>query len=472
MDLFRQPVLGAVLRWPRLRITLQLALLALSAAIVVHGLLGPQIAPRNLATVLTSIHWRGLLVVALLAVGSLFCTACPMMLARDAGRRLVSPRFRWPKWLRRKWLAIVLFVAVLFVYELFDLWELPLVTTWVVLGYFGLAIIVDLTFKGASFCKYVCPIGQFNFVASTMSPAQLQVRDLSVCGGCRTSDCIKGRRAEEPLRIVRRGCELGLFMPTKVGNLDCTLCLDCVRACPHDNIALATRVPGVEWLSTERRSGLGRLANRSDIAALAVLFTFAALLNAFVMTAPARAVEQWMLDTWGLRREAPALAMLFLLALVVLPATLVAGAAGLTRPMGKLQAPFRQSLVPYVFALVPLGFGVWLAHYGFHLFTGVLTVVPVAQSAAIDLFGWPAAGEPAWTLIGMPSGAVFPIQIGFVLLGTAGSVGLVRAIAMNEQSARPARAVVPWTLLVLVLAAAAIWIFVQPMDMRGVTALG
>ena len=472
MDLFRQPVLGAVLRWPHLRITLQLALLSLSVAIVVHALLGPQIAPRNLATVLTSIHWRGLLVVALLAVGNLFCTACPMMLVRDAGRRLVPPRGRWPTWLRRKWLAIGLLVAVLFVYELFDLWELPLATAWVVLGYFALALVVDLTFKGASFCKYVCPIGQFNFVASTMSPAQLQVRDVSVCGGCHTSDCLKGRRAEEPLRIVRRGCELGLFMPTKVGNLDCTLCLDCVRACPHGNIALATRVPGVEWLSTERRSSVGRLVHRSDIAVLAVLFTFAGLLNAFVMTSPARVLEQWMLDTWGLRREAAALAVLFLLGLGVLPAALITGVAVLARPAVAWQAPFRQRLVPYVFALVPLGFGVWLAHYGFHLFTGVLTVVPVAQSATIDLLGWPAAGEPAWTWMGMPSGAVFPIQLGFVLLGTAGSIGLVRAMSMNEPSARPARAAVPWTLLVLGLAAAAIWIFVQPMDMRGVTALG
>jgi hypothetical protein len=125
-----------------------------------------------------------------------------------------------------------------------------------------------------------------------------------------------------------------------------------------------------------------------------------------------------------------------------------------------------------VHALVPLGFGVWLAHYGFHFFTGVLTVVPVAQSAAIDLFGWPIAGEPAWTWMGMRSGAVFPIQLGFVLLGAAGSIGLVRAISTNEQPARPAGALIPWTLLVLGLAATAIWIFVQPMDMRGVTALG
>ena len=75
MDLLRLPLLGSFLRWRRARLSMQLVLLALTAAIVLHGLLGPQLAPRNLATVLTSIHWRGLLIVALLAIGNLFCTA-------------------------------------------------------------------------------------------------------------------------------------------------------------------------------------------------------------------------------------------------------------------------------------------------------------------------------------------------------------------------------------------------------------
>jgi hypothetical protein len=51
---------------------------------VLHGLFGPQIAPRNLATVLTWVHYRGLPVVALLAAGNLFCTGCPFILVRDA----------------------------------------------------------------------------------------------------------------------------------------------------------------------------------------------------------------------------------------------------------------------------------------------------------------------------------------------------------------------------------------------------
>src|SRR5919106_2543705 len=103
VDVLRLPAIGPLLGTRHFRLTMQIALLVLSAVIVWHGLFGPQIAPRNLSTVLTSIHWRGLLIVALLAIGNVFCFACPLVLARDAGRRLVAPRLSWPRGLRRKW---------------------------------------------------------------------------------------------------------------------------------------------------------------------------------------------------------------------------------------------------------------------------------------------------------------------------------------------------------------------------------
>ena len=112
MDLLRWPVVGALARRRHARLALQLPLLVLAGALVAHGMLGPQLAPRNLSTVLTWVHYRGLLVVAVLAIGNLFCTGCPMILARDAGRRLFHPGWRWPRHLRNKWPAIVLFVAV------------------------------------------------------------------------------------------------------------------------------------------------------------------------------------------------------------------------------------------------------------------------------------------------------------------------------------------------------------------------
>lgn len=63
------------------------------------------------------------------------------------------------------------------------------------LGYFGLAIVVDTVFAGAAFCKHLCPIGQFNLAASTLSPTELRIVDRETCRSCRTSDCIKGNEA-------------------------------------------------------------------------------------------------------------------------------------------------------------------------------------------------------------------------------------------------------------------------------------
>jgi hypothetical protein len=367
-----------------------------------------------------------------------------------------------------------LLVLVLFSYELFDVWALPGGTAWLVLGYFVVALAIDLLFKGASFCKHICPIGQFNFIAATMAPTELQARDMATCRTCRTYDCIKGQRTvAEPLRIVQRGCELGLFMPAKVGNLDCTLCLDCVHACPHDNIALLTRVPGLELLETRRRSGIGRLAERPDIAALAVVFTFASLINAFAMTAPAVAIERRLAGLLHVTSEVFALGLLFLLALVVLPAMVLTGAAAATRALaGDDGASVGAIARRYAFAMIPFGLGMWLAHYGFHLLTGILTVVPVTQSAAIDLTGWAALGEPAWRLTGMQPGSVYPIQLGFVLLGTCGAVGLVQAISSRDHPTRATAASVPWFVVTVLLAALALWILNQPMEMRGMGGIG
>ena len=469
MDVLQLPAIGTFLRWKRARLMLQLVLLSLAAAIVVHGLLGPQTAPRNLATVVTSIHWRGLLVIAIVAAGNLMCTACPMILARDAGRRILPPRFSWPRRLRRKWIGLALLVAILFSYELFDLWERPAATAWLVIGYFGAALLVDLLFRGASFCKYVCPIGQFNFIASTMAPAELRVRDANTCRSCRTSDCIRGTRDPvRPLHIVRRGCELGLFLPSKIGNIDCTLCLDCVHACPHDNIALTTRVPGMELLETRRRSGIGRLSARPDVAALAVTFTFAAIVNAFAMTAPAAGVVRSFANLLGLSTGAGPLALVYFIALAAAPAVLLAAAAMLTRTAAHdRDRTLTATAMAYSLALVPFGAGVWIAHYGFHLLTGILTIVPVTQSAAIDLSGWALLGEPAWRLSGVQPAAAYPIQLGFVLLGACGSIGLAHATALRDHPARAGRASAPWIAVVLLLAAASVWIIGQPMEMRG-----
>ena len=70
--------------------------------------------------------------------------------------------------------------------------------------------------------------------------------------------------------ILQRGCELALFLPSKVGNMDCTFCLDCVHACPHDNIGICSRLPAGELMTDPQRSGIGFFSRRKDIAALTI----------------------------------------------------------------------------------------------------------------------------------------------------------------------------------------------------------
>jgi polyferredoxin len=162
-DLLKVPLLGRFLRWRRSRIALQIPLLLVGLIMIAHAFLGPQLAPKNLAPLLTWVHFRGLVVILILLAGNVFCMACPFMLPREIARRWATPRWRWPRVLRNKWPAIGLFVLVLFAYELFDLWSSPRLTGVLIAGYFAAALLVDTLFRRASFCKYVCPIGQFNF---------------------------------------------------------------------------------------------------------------------------------------------------------------------------------------------------------------------------------------------------------------------------------------------------------------------
>jgi ferredoxin len=474
-DLMRIPGIGHLLRWRYARPVLQAPLLILSLIMILHGLFGPTLAPKNLATTLSWLHFRGVLVLILLCAGNFFCLACPFMLVRQLARRIFKPRFDWPRALRNKWLSVGLFVLILFTYELFDLWSSPWWTALLIVAYFLTVVAVDGFFKHASFCKFVCPIGQFNFVASTLSPLEVKVRDQDVCTSCHTKDCIRGRREPVSDLVTIRGCELALFQPRKVGNMDCTFCLDCVHACPHDNIGILSRMPASELMIDPIRSGIGYFSRRKDLAALVIVFTFGALLNAFGMVSPVYAVERWLGQILHVNHETPVLGVIFAAFLIVEPVLLLGTAAwltsiGISRTLTNgTTAGKERALLPlavrYTYGLVPLGFGMWLAHYSFHFLTGLYTVIPVSQNALANL-GWPILGQPRWTLTGIPSNIVQVVEIGFLALGFAGSLLVVHSLAEDDSPEKPLRAFVPWAAVCLVLWLASMWLMFQPMEMR------
>jgi hypothetical protein len=295
---------------------------------------------------------------------------------------------------------------------------------------------------------------------------EVAVRDQKVCTGCHTKDCIRGQReTHSDLVVIQRGCELALFQPLKVGNMDCTFCLDCVHACPHDNVGILARTPGDELVVDPMRSGIGHFSRRKDLAALAIIFSFGALLNTFGMVSPVYAVENWIAGLFHLNHEAPVLGFLFTSFLVIEPALLLGLAAWLTHKLGTQIRPIVPTAVRYSYGLVPLGFGMWLAHYGFHFFTGLLTFIPVTQNAVANL-GWPILGAPMWTLTGVPLHFVRPIEMMFLGLGLATSLLVTYRLAERDSPTRPWRIFIPWGTVSVIVSVAALWLLYQPMEMR------
>ncbi len=438
-DLLRMPILGPMLSHPYFRRAAQTVMFVLAAAIVVDGLFGPQVSALNLAGVLPWTHWRAFSVLALLIGGNFFCMACPFTLPRDLARRFLPARRLWPKQLRSKWAAVGLTVLYLWAYEAFSIWDSPWWTAWIVVGYFATALLVDGIFQGASFCKYVCPIGQFHFVNSLVSPLQVTVREPKVCDSCQTHDCLHGHAGQ-------RGCELYLFQPKKAGNFDCTFCLDCVHACPSGNVGILASPPGLSILDDRPRSGIGRLA-RLDIAALVLLLVFGGFVNAAAMTLP---VIQWM-NEWqgrfGFTSRAPMVAAFYFVGLFV-PLIL----------LGVLSRPrWRDPGITFALTLAPLGFSMWIAHFWFHFLTAWSSIVPAAgralhissvASSNMQTFTWLPPAE----ILLLDAGLLLTLYLGWRLAGRIG---------------RTLRLFTLWAILAVLLYAAGLWILFQPMQMRG-----
>jgi cytochrome c oxidase assembly factor CtaG len=474
-DLLRVPVLGPFLRARYGRMTLQTASFLIVALVVADGFLGPQMGAMNLAGILPWTYARAFGVIALLVLGNVFCMACPFMLPRELGHRLGLARFHWPRLLRSKWIAVGLLVLFFWSYEAFGIWDHPMRTAWVLIAYLAGAMLVDTFFRGASFCKYLCPLGQFNFTGSLLSPLVLELRDHGTCGRCATRDCIAGNPRQ-------RGCELELYIPQKVGNMDCTLCMDCVKACPHDNIGLFAGAPVADLLRDPPRSSIRHFSARVDIAVLALVVVLAAFASAAAMVGP---VAAWLQSAarW-LTQQSPAQwlspTLLSGVGVVVLSVTVIASIfavnlAGLR--LSRLGGGGR-SLLPRAkevfcrlsLAFLPLGLSMWAAHLVFHLVTGWATLSPALVQTAHDL-DWHVAAQPQWGSVMPPlvAGSILSVQLLLLDAGMLLTLYLGWRLARQwvASAGRALLLLLPWTLPVVLGYAAGVWILLQPMQMRG-----
>lgn len=439
------------LRWLLTRRPLQFSLivpnLLVFTLIVLAGLVGTATGATNFSTIFVWLAWWGLLILVLVPLGGrIWCAMCPIpapgeWLARGAiverSRRVVGAGRAWPRALRNLWpafgglLLLVLFGLVVT--------TRPLVTALLLLGFTLVALATHLLFEGRVFCRYLCPVGGLIGVYAMAAPLELRARDLEVCRLCRDKACFRGGE---------RGYPCPTFQFPGGGlqrNTYCVLCTECLKACPHENVALRLRPFGAD-LSVTR-------GQRADEAWMALLLLGTALAHSVVKLGPWGWIKSWA----NLDRPVEFLlyAALFIgTVLVALPALhlltawLSRAAAGSRAPLGKL-------FVAYAYALIPLSLGAWMA-FTLAVVLPNLSYVPRVLS---DPFGWGwnllGTREATWTWL--PVGVLPWAQVALLLGGLWGSIRVARGIvaqALGETTA--GRGLVP----VAAFLVAIVWTFV------------
>lgn len=457
-DATRLPVLGSILRSAHGRLAVRFVVLALAMLVVLDGLFGPPEAATNLAGTWPWTHWRGLAAVSVLAVGNIACMSCPLIAPRTLLRRWIRPRWRWPSRLRAKWLVAAVIVAWLVAYEAVAWWDSAAATAWLILGLLAIATVVDLLFEGSSFCQWMCPIGQWNMSMSVAAPTQVRALDPAVCARCATQDCLRGGPRGT-------GCGTSLFLPRKGGAMDCTACLDCVTACPHDNAGLVLAVPFEEQRREEVRSGIGFWPRRADLAALLLALAAGGVANALLMTEPAVETVQRAMPGWSPAWRAIVATLGCIGAVAALP--VLAAVLG-ARLRGET---VRERLSRLVADLWPLGVAVWLVHFGFHLVTGWRSAWPPLQRAAADGLSidlgvpqWAAhccASAPPWLMPSML--LVVSVALAITLQRLQRRTAMLRGLRGRLCLGLDALVALAWWALIA-------WVVLQPMQMRGLLA--
>ena len=215
------------------------------------------------------------------------------MLPRTLARRWLPANGVWPRVLRSKWLAVVLLGLFLWAYEVSRLGQ-PL---------------VDGLDRPGLFRGGVCDrrfVSRRRFLQIRLPDRAVQFRAIadfaagSESPRCRRLHGVPDERLHSRRRAGIPGCELNLYQPRKSSNMDCTFCLDCIHACPHDNVGiLAVAPPRAELWHDPLRSGIGRFSRRTDLAALVLILVFGAFANAAGMVGPVVAVQEPMCESPG-----------------------------------------------------------------------------------------------------------------------------------------------------------------------------
>jgi len=380
---------------------------------ILAGLVGSPVGSHNFSIVFVWIAWWAVLIlVAVPFFGRGWCAVCPIPLPGEWLQRggVLSPphkkpnwlNLRWPKFLRNIWLQNISFLLL----ALFSsvLLTTPNITGIVLAAMLFAAIGLSTVFERRAFCRYLCPVGGFIGLYSQTAPIELRIKDKQVCVTCDGKPCYNGSQAGY-------GCPWDVFPGGLTKNTYCGLCMECIRTCPHDNIAINLRP-----FSTD----LAKPSTRMDEA-----------FKAFIMLGSAMIYAGVLLGPWGAFKDAAynvgtsawfIYAVIFLaIIFVILPGLF---ALGILKSKNTL--PLKQRFASLATALIPLGLMFWVA---FSL-SFVLTNASYIIAALSDPLGI------GWNLFGTANAIWQPMLT--TILAPAQTLSLVGGLIWSARTAQKA----------------------------------
>ena len=206
---------------------------------------------------------------------------------------------------------------------------------------------------------------------------------------------------------------------------NCGLCMECLRVCPRDNIAVNLRSWG---------SDLGPATkHRLDETFLGLVMLASVLVDAAVFLGP-----------WGMLKTAAytvgsvswrVYAGLFLAAALVFLPAVFAAAVWLSRRLGKGEGSFQSALAMYGQALVPLGMMAWIAFTVSFALSKFSCGLPVLFEPFG--WGWHLPGAVAVSGVGGVSALSLVSQVSVLAVGLSWSSRVARRVASSLRAAVP-----------------------------------
>src|SRR5215208_6714067 len=413
IELTRNRFLKSVLinRYPQLAVFIVMLMGYVFA--ILAGLIGTPVGSHNFSIVFVWIAWWAILIlVAVPFFGRGWCAVCPIPLPGEWLQRgaVLAPPDRKPKWLnwrvprmfRNIWLQNISFLLL----ALFSsvLLTTPSITGIVLAAMLFAAVGLSTVFERRAFCRYLCPVGGFIGLYSQAAPIELRIKDKGVCGNCEGKPCYNGSTAGY-------GCPWDVFPGGLTKNTYCGLCMECIRTCPYDNIAVNLRPFSAD---------LAKPSTRMDEA-----------FKAFIMLGSSMIYAGVLLGPWGLLKDAAYnvgasawflyavtfLAMIF----IVLPGFFTLGLL-----QSKSSLSIKQRFASLSTALIPLGLMFWVA---FSL-SFVLTNASYIIAALSDPLGL------GWNLFGTSNAVWQPMLT--TLLAPAQTLALVGGLIWSARTAQKA----------------------------------